>query len=361
MSTIDRYLVAAFLRSYLLLLTVGCGLYILSDLLVNLDEFTDNRELSFTGVLYAIVDYYGHNLPLYFMQLGGPVLAFAGAYTVAMLLRNNEMTSLVAAGVPLQRLAVPILLCAAVLVGLWMVNREFVLPNFAHMIARHRNDVVGTRARGIDFARDDNDAILTARSINLRAGRLENVVIVEPRSHGSYVIQADAAVHDPQRKTWRLDVGRRIVETAPTDAESGQFGVRYEPVSEYAFTLSPEELVLRQSAQWAGLLSLRQMNALLKSRNLPNLASVRMNRHIWLTQPLLQLLLLGLTLPFFLTREPISVLVAGGRALLLTGAFFGVAFCAHSMTASEHAALVAWIPLIMFGPVAVLHMANVRT
>ena len=85
-----------------------------------------------------------------------------------------------------------------------------------------------------------------------------------------------------------------------------------------------------------------------------------MNRHIWLT-PVLQLLLLALTVPFFLRREPCSVLVAGGQALLLSGAFYATGFFAHSMIAAQHAALVAWIPILIFGPIAALLLSNIRT
>ena len=361
MTTIDRYIAKTFLVSYLILLTLGIGSYIVGDLLVNLDEFTENRELGPFQIMGVMVDYYGHNLPLYFSQLAGPVMAFAAAYTLAMMLRQNEMTALVAAGMPLQRLAVPIMVCSVFLVGLWMVNREFVLPAFAHQIARSRDDVTGTSTTGINFARDDHDAILTANRIRLQQGRLEGVVIVEPQTHGMSVIQADAAIYDPRAKTWRLEAGRRIIEGGQIEPDGREVGLRREPISEYPFTLSPEELILRQSSQWAGMLSLRQMNALMHSKNLPNLAAVVMQRHIWLTSPLLQWLLLALALPFFLTREPTSVLVAGGWALLLCGAFFAVQFFAHGTMNVKYAELVAWVPILLFAPVAVLQFANVKT
>jgi lipopolysaccharide export system permease protein len=355
---IDRYVALTFVRSYVLLLAVGIGLYVVADLLVNLDEFTENRALSFWEVVGAMADYYGHNLPLYFTQLGGPAMAFAGAFTVAMLLRNNEMTALVAAGMPLQRLTVPIVVCSVLLVALWMIN---VLPTFAPKIARRHDDLIGVRQAGIDFARDDHDAILTARRMNLPQQRLEYVVIIEPAQKGGCVIEADAAVYDPQAKTWRLEAGKRIVKGNSDDVGGLRFGIERQPLNEYPFTLTPEELLLRQSAEWTGMLSLRQMNALLRSRNLPNLLAIRMQRHIWLTEPLLQWLLLLLSLPFFLRREPCSVLAAGGWALLLAGAFFAVVFCAHHMITAPSPALLAWIPILTFGPVAVLQLANVKT
>lgn len=356
---IDRYLITSFLRGFLILLAVGVGLYILADLLVNLDEFTENRALSGTQVLSAMLDYYGHNLPLYIAQLGGPVMAFAGAYTVALLLRNNELTPMVAAGVPLQRLVTPLTLTAMLIIVLLMVNREFVLPSFSHQIARQHEDLVGSRKGGVPFAMDDHHVILTARRIDLPSRRLEQVIMVEPPERGGEAIEADAAVYDPAAAVWRLERGSRLIITGPQgrDPES----IRREPVSSYPFGLTPEQLVLRQSSEWVNLLSLRQMNTLLASENLPNLTAIRMQRHIWLTTPLVQLLLLLLTIPFFLTREPANVLTAGGRSLVVTGAFFAVSFASQGIISGQWAALVVWAPILLFGPVAVLLLANLKT
>jgi hypothetical protein len=61
-------------------------------------------------------------------------------------------------------------------------------------------------------------------------------------------------------------------------------------------------------------------------------------------------------------REPTNVMAAGGKALVVAGTFFLVAFIAQSVVKEEaYAALIAWIPILLFGPVAVLLLANVRT
>ena len=143
--------------------------------------------------------------------------------------------------------------------------------------------------------------------------------------------------------------------------ELGQ-SIQWEPLSEYAYGLSPEQILLRQSSQWAELMSIRQMNALLQTRNLPNLPAIAKARDIRFTQPLLMWILMLLAMPFFLTREPGNVLVAGGKALLLTGLCFGFMFMAHSLSGDATTARVATaLPVLVFGPVAVLHFANVKT
>ncbi len=364
MNLIDRYLVRSYLASYLILLAVGIGLYVLSDLLVNADEYMEDHALPPGVVLGLMADFYLHNLPLYFSQLAGPVMAIAAAFTLGGMLRNNEMTALAASGQPLQRLAAPLLVCSLLVVGLWLANRELLMPALATKIARSHDDLLGRSTGGVYCARDERNAILTALRLHPRAGRIEKVYVIEPGPEGlpGCLIEADAGVYEAARGVWRLERGRRLV--LGEAGRAGELGepIRYEPVSEYPFLLSPEELVLRQSAEWADLMSLSQMNALLRAGNLANQATIDMARHVRLTTPLAQIVLLLLTIPFFLSREPTSVLSAGGAALVLGGLFFLSTFLAQGAVRDESwAAVAAWTPILIFGPIGVLNLANART
>jgi len=363
-SIIDRYVARTFLSGYVILMLVGMGLYVLTDLLVNIDEFTEGAALPGARVPALMLDYYASNLPLYYSQLAGPLMAIAAAFTLGMMLKNNELTALVAAGMPLQRLVAPLAVCSVLLVAVWMANRELLVPRLAHKIARNHEDVITQRTTGVYCARDDHNAILTAVRFLPRAGRLEHVYIIEPDTSGRprHLIQADAAVYDPQRRTWELERGVRKRMHDPLAAPGLGPAIEPDYVDDYPFTLTPQELVLRRNSEWADLLSLRQLNALLRSRNLANRPSIDMSRHVRLTQPLLQWVLLLLALPFFLARAPANVMAAGGRALVLCGAFFVLAFVAHSVVKQEaYAALVAWLPIFVFAPLAVVQLANVKT
>ncbi len=364
MTTTDRYLVRTFLGSYVTLLVVLAGMWVFGDLLFNIDEFAENRALALTEILANMTDYYGCNLPLYYMQLGGVTMALAAAFTFGMMLKNNEMTALVAAGLPLQRLAVPVLLCSVALVGLWMGNCEWLVPRLADRIARRHDDIGGTRVSEVNCVRDDRNAILSANELRAQPGRLRGVYIVEPptATNPGALISADEASYDPQRRTWRLERGSRLGLGGVFAAGELGAALQREPLAEYAFTLTPEQILLRQSAQWAGLMSTRQMNALLRGGNLPNQPAVARARDIRFMQPLLSWILMLLVVPFFLTREPANVLVAGGKALLLGGLCFGFTFVDHSVSVEAASLrLVTALPVLIFGPIAVLHLASVKT
>lgn len=361
MNIIDRFVVRTYLSSFLILILVGMGMYILGDLLFNFDEFTKDRSLTTMQVLAAMVDYYQYNIPLYYKQLAGPMMSIAVAFTLGLMLKNNELTALVAAGVPLQRLVVPLAATSVLLLGVWVANSELVIPQIAAKIARRHGDVIGQSAIGVNCVRDDNKAILTALQLYPREGRLYHVYIIEPDANGRplNLITADSAQWDADRRTWVLDErGRRL---RFDEREAGTAPRKPEAVSEFAFGLSPEEMQLQQESEYADMLSLPQMNALLKAQARPNLPAIKLARHTRLTQPLLQLILLALAAPFFLSRAPVNVLAAGGRAVLVGGLFFATVFVAHTIISVEWTALVTWLPILVFGPVAAQLLANVKT
>jgi lipopolysaccharide export LptBFGC system permease protein LptF len=360
MTIFDRYVARMFLSSYFILLFVGIGLYILSDVLVNLDEYTENADLGGWQVLAFMIDYYGFNLPLYYAQLGGPMLAIAAAFTLGNLLRNNELTALLAAGVPLQRLALPIFISVAFLLVLWSLNKELLIPPIANKIARTKDDISGQRAEGVYMVPDQNGILVTAQRLRSREGALERVQFILPGQDGrkQSLIDADRAIWDEDNRIWRLERGRQLDLMQTTDFEHP---LRYTPVDSIAYKLPPGELVLQQRAEWSELLSLREMNTLAATPGLPNRASLIVNRHIRLTQPILHFILVALTIPFFLTREPSNVLVSGSRAVLVCGLFLGLTFLAHGIVREQGAALRAWAPILTFGPLAVVQLANVRT
>ncbi|RMF83518.1 MAG: LptF/LptG family permease [Planctomycetota bacterium] len=360
MSTIDRYIIRTFFSSYVMLLAIGIGLYIVSDLLLNIDEFTEDASLPLSTVLFSIFDYYSSNLPLYYSQLGGPLMAIAASFTLGMMLRNNELVALVAAGMPLQRLLAPLLGCAVALIALWFINREVVMPPLAAKIARTHDDILGARAEGV-LARDGRNVIVTALRLYPEQGRMERVFLIEPDERGvpSGLIEADVATYDEKSQSWRLERGFRYVSGASAAARPG---IDKEPVHAYPLTLDPQELSLRRDSQWADYLSLSQLDSLLRAGNLPNWMSVNMSRHIRLTQPLLQLILLLLAIPFFLTREQPHVLVAAGRALLVAGAFFTITFVSQNIVKDvAYDTIIAWLPIMVFGPVATWQVLNIKT
>lgn len=363
MTTIDRYVVRAFLAGYVVFVLVGMSLIISVHMLANLDEFTEDKGLSSAAVFGNMVHFYAFNLPLYYSQLSGPALAAAGAFAFARMMASNELTALLSAGVPLQRLVAPILVASLAVIGVWLANRELLLPEIAPYVVRRPDDVNRTRTVGVYCVRDERNAIVTALRLYPAERQLYDVYIVEPDETGApkNLIQADAATYDAAQGLWRLEGGRRLVMGAPSSIDKLAGGVEYQPVTTFKTSLTADDMVLQQASEWSELLSTPQMVQLARFRRVANRAAIVNGLHVRLTQPILQLILLMLPVPFFLSSRPGSVVAAGGFALAASGAFFVFVFLAHLMMEDQWAALIAWSPILIFGPIAVVRVASIRT
>lgn len=363
MTTIDRYLARAFLAAYVVFTLVGMSLIVSVHLLANLDEFMEGRGQSALQVFTSMVSYYGYNLPLYYAQLSAPALAAAGAFTFARMLAGNELTALLSAGVPLQRLVAPVVTTALALIALGLANRELLLPEIAPYVIRRPDDVQRTRTVGVYCVRDDRNAIITALRLYPAEQRLYGVFIIEPDETGqpAHLIEADSASFDATAGVWRLEGGRRVLMGAAGADDKLARGIEYQPVPTFATSLTADDLVLQQAAEWTELLSTRQMVRLAQFRRVANRSAIVNGLHVRLTQPILQLLLLVLPIPFFLSARPTHAMAAGGFALGLSGLFFVTVFVAHLMMEDQWAALIAWAPILVFGPIAMVRLASLRT
>src|SRR5579864_9288227 len=134
MRIIDRYVIFSFLRNYIISFMVLVGMYVVLDMVFNFNHLVDVQSTgpgatpSLWAALYDIFDYYFYQCFLIFVHLSGIIPVVAAAFTLMRLSRFNELTAMLAAGVPLLRVAAPIILVAVVLNGLLLVDQELVIP-----------------------------------------------------------------------------------------------------------------------------------------------------------------------------------------------------------------------------------------
>src|SRR4051812_42271066 len=114
MRLIDRYVAISFIKNYLISFAVLVGMYIVLDMIFNFDELV-LVNASATGIpallgfVAYIADYYFYQGFLFFVRLSGIIPVVAAAFTIMRMVRFNELSALLSAGVPLQRIAMPII------------------------------------------------------------------------------------------------------------------------------------------------------------------------------------------------------------------------------------------------------------
>jgi lipopolysaccharide export system permease protein len=370
MGTLDRYILRRFIKNYTISMFVLMSLYVVLHLFVNLDEFTETvGEGQGVGRVFTnICDYYGYNLFLYFAQLSGAITLFAGAVTLAQMQRANELTAVLSSGVSLYRVAAPVALAGLIMSGLWVVDQELILPRIAHKLARPPDDVEGQRrVYEVWFMPDRQNNLVSSIRFHPQKEELYRMIVFhrDDQKQVQYIISADRGIWMPEEHAWKLERGILFRSTGAGlawDAGDSLDRVivnRYPP--EGPSDLTPENIRLRQALGWQQYLSLHQLVEL-ERKNIVSAAQIAPIRHGRVTQPIGNLLLLLLGIPFFLNRQPGSVLVAAAKCLATCGTCFMLTFLTTNVLHfNQYPAFPAWLPLMIFGPVAVICMDRVKT
>ncbi len=138
LSLLDRYVVARFLGALALVLVSSVLLGVVVDYADKLDEVARNHPPT-----AVVIGYYRYFLLSLTLQLTPFAVLLATLSGLGTLSKNNEDTAFRASGVPLTRLAAPVLLLACALAALCFSVSEYVLPFAERNAQRYRNVIFG--------------------------------------------------------------------------------------------------------------------------------------------------------------------------------------------------------------------------
>lgn len=360
---LDRYILRGFLTNYLIALGVMTGLYVVLDLFVNLDEFTAVKSQTPFETLRKIVDFYGYNLFLYFAQLAGVIILLAACFTLGRFYRTNELTAVMSCGTSLYRVATPLILAALAMNALWFFDQEAIIPQIAGKLSRKHADIEGRLSYAVWFQPDRDNGLLSASMFSPRTKEMRGLIVMkrDAKDRMSEILRADRARWDDERQFWHLENGYRM--KLGVNVSTGAIeDLGRETVTEYRSDLTPKDLGLLQATLWTSFLSLPELNKLQQRFEGAGANEFIKVKHKRLTTVLINMILLCLGIPFFLNRERPSVLVAGGKCLLLCGLCYASTFISQSVEISAlGAALPAWLPVLIFGPLAVVMLDGIKT
>jgi lipopolysaccharide export system permease protein len=159
MKILDRYVLVSFLKNYLISFMVLVGMYVVLDMVFNFDELANLKtktagDSGFESVLTSIgsiADFYFHQAFLFFVHLSGIIPVVAAAFTLMRLSRFNELTAVLAAGVPLLRVAMPIIIAGVIVNGLMIADQEIVIPRIMHKLTRDHDELTRSDAKTFDI------------------------------------------------------------------------------------------------------------------------------------------------------------------------------------------------------------------
>lgn len=377
MKLLDRYLLRQFVQIFVICFLSLMGLYLVIDLFGHLDSFSEQAKRE-GSLLQVIGKYYGYQSIGFFDRTSGILAMISAMFTVTWLQRHQEMTAMLAAGISKYRIIRPLILAAVVVSLVGVASREVLIPKIREELTRSTKDLGGTEARTLEARFDGRTDILIGGEQTIALERkIIKPTFILPRALKQYGNQlvADEAIyleatefHPPgylmldvttpsridRRKSLQLN-GRAIVLTAREEPwlEAGQAFV----VSELPFEM------LANGTAWRSYASTGE---LIEELNRPSAdlgPDVRVAVHSRIVQPVSDTTLLMLGLPLMFSRRQRNIFLSIGICFSVAIAFTLATVACQSLGGISllRPTLAAWLPIMVFLPVAVGMSHSLRT
>lgn len=372
LAIIDRYLLRQYFWTALVTAVAVVGLFVVFDGFTNLEEFLRAAE-KHGGLLPLLARYYGCQSVMVLDRSASLVVLIAAMFTVTWIQRHNEMTALLAAGVPRWRVLLPVIMASTVLIAAAVANRELLMPSLRDQLARRPQDLVGDRALPVVPRYDRQTGILFRGRACYRDGKriTEPNLLLPPDLATKFGRQlcAEVAFYRPPTgsrpggyllkgvnrpaniaelpSVW---LGDRPVLLTPRDAPEWVKSDECFVVTTLDFDQLCGGNAFRQFSSTAALIRA------LRNASLDVGADIRVTIHSRLVQPLADLTLLFLGLPLVIHRENRNTFAAIGLCALLAATFFVISLAFQQLGAASYvpAAFAAWGPLMIFVPIAAM-------
>jgi len=396
MSTLDRYIIRTFLINAAVLTAVLVGLFVVVDLLVDIDEFIKAGKAFapdyggfFPALLAKMAEWYGPLLLLLYVNGSGLVAVAAMAFTLVQMHRNRELVALLAGGVSMYRIAAPIVLIGFALNVLTFPAQELVIPAYADQLARSKSHLKYRTGRHypVRYAADERGHMLSAARFITLEKKLERVTILlrEPATGhdpgGAAVgrITADEArwVEDYQpapsplyfddpfegEAGWYFPGGGYAVETGAAERRGRPAQAEPTPVRFFPTSLSPRVLQARRASMLPKLLSIRELREMRDNPAVDPPQRARITQSIWsrFSLQVVNVLILVMGLPFFLLRTPKNLMGQSVKAAGVCVGAWGNGLVMLSVAGAIPPVAAAWLPVVLYLPIATALLLRVET
>lgn len=367
---IDRYLLREYWWTAFVTAVAIVGLYVLFDGFTNLEEFLRAAD-KYGGLLALLAWFYGCQAVMVLDRSAALISLIAAMFTITWIQRHQEMTALLAAGIPRRRVVLPVVIASAVIAILAALNRETLLPTLRDHLARRPQDLLEERAQPLIPRYDKQTNILFRGAACYRDGkriREPNLLLPPELANFGRQLAADEGYYlspSTERpggyllvRVWKPakiaelpsgTVGGKLVILTPRDNPGWLKEDQCFVVTSVDFDQLCGGAAFRQFSSTASLIQA------LRNPSVDLGADILVTIHTRLIQPLADLTLLFLGLPLVIQRENRNVFAAIGICGLLAGGFFVVSLVFQQLGMAYYIppALAAWGPLLLFVPVAV--------
>jgi lipopolysaccharide export LptBFGC system permease protein LptF len=375
MGLLDRYIATRFLVNFALIFSVMFLFGVSIQTILNLDAYTSAARAAvdagqfgsmWTALPTALVDFNAPRVFQFYAYLVGLGSVAAAGFTLVQMVRTRELVAMLAAGISLWRVALSIGMVAVALNLLQLVNGEVLLPRLATRLARDESAILQQSASSfaVKLIQDGQGKLLLAQSFDPLADVATGLLVIERNESGAAVrrIEAARASWDDARNGWVLEQGFVTGRSSPGSGDGREARVdRSEPIDFVATDVSPDAIRARYFRGFAQLLSAQKIAELAAEGGITESDATRLVGQRF-AGACVNLLMLMITLPFFLVREPTkmlrpSVFCAAVAVPGLLGSFFVMTVELPLIPS----AVGVFLPVALLLPIAAGRIGGLRT
>lgn len=350
MRILDKHTSKNVLVSYLFILMVLSGLYLIIDLFSCLSDILGSKT-----PIPALVNYYFYMLPLIIARISPFSLLISVLYTIGESNKHNEIMTMRSCGISILRISTPILVTALVISVLFFFVQEKIL-----IVAHRKTQDIKARlikqntsgaAEEKDLAFYSMDMIFFAKRFLPKEKTLNDVVIFKEDDKKNISVELFCKSITYENNAWIAD---DVIE-CKLDKEGNIIGAPLHfRQKNIELTEKPHELVFKKDiyAQFYSLKNLRkEMRRLKRIKAFNLLASITVDYHNKIAEPFSHFFIIIGVLPLALEIRKRTVILSSLGTGFIFSFFYYVATAISlnlAKTTSILPVLGAWIVPLFF-------------
>ena len=240
MQKIDKYILAKYIKTFLLALALIIVIVITFDVSEKLDKF-----LSHHATLWKVVFVYYFNFIPGFVNLYSPLFIFISViFFTSKMAGNTEIIAILSSGISYRRMLRPYLYGSLIVAVTVLLLGNFVIPLSNRQLIEFEEEYVMSKAKNyynnMHFQADRGVQVY-AENYDVRAMRVLKFRREELSPEGELLRReaCDMAIYDTVKHQWRCS-GYSLRTIAPDHTET----LTYEPMADVDFGILPEDMDL---------------------------------------------------------------------------------------------------------------------
>lgn len=372
MTIIDRYLSFLFLKTVLTCMASVAGLFVVVHLFSNLDELTAiSQEIGWWGVFQ---EFYLPQFADLFDKSVGIVVLIAAIFSISLLQRRRELTALEANGLTKGRILRSVFVLAGVMVLLAVLNREFIIPQVKEKLVQTPQSWGPAGKVKLKVQSDLNSGVvLRGDSLLINEKKIINIDVQLPQFDSAqpsqvkanYALVCEANEQHPRglllcevQEAGKLVKRQRESKLGPEQV--GIWSRATHPWLEPRQCFVPCAFDVQEMAYGSKLVNYVSTKEMIHQLHQP-VASMRSRRknevavHARIVKPILEMTLLLLGLPVVVGGADRNAFVSAGICFWIIVAVQLTTIVCYALGTSSlirPSALAAWLPVLIFVPLA---------